>query len=252
MKRIAIITGATGGLGTAFIRAINTLDSIDEIWAIGRNTGKLADLSNSYNKTAPICADLLKDGVEILSAKLADEKPDVRLLINNAGVGSFGLFETMDSQSVQNSCVLNCAIPSVLISRALPYMKEESAILNISSASAFQPLPYLAQYAAGKAYLKSLSQALSMELAGRRIKVCAVCPGWIDTPMLSQEKDGQQIKYTGMVSADYVVETALKDCKKGKYMSVVGAFSKWTKLISKALPTRIQMKWWMEATKRYL
>jgi len=76
MKKIAIITGATGGLGAAFISAVNTWDDIDEIWAIGRNTEKLANLSNSYNKTAPICADLLKDGVERLSEKLADEKPD--------------------------------------------------------------------------------------------------------------------------------------------------------------------------------
>lgn len=252
MTRVAIITGATGGLGTEFIRRINDWDTIDEIWAVGRNADKLNNLSGLYQKVKTIRADLLKNGMEVLSDKVTAEKPDIRLLINNAGVGYFGLYETMDAEKIGSFCDLNCTIPSQLISMALPYMKEGSGILNISSASSFQPNPYLALYSASKVYLKNLSRALSMEMKSRGITVTAVCPGWIDTEMLPHEKDGRRIKYTGMIRAEKVVNTALKDYKKGKDISVPGVFSKWFRFYSKIMPTRIVMKQWMRGTNKYL
>lgn len=252
MTRVAIITGATGGLGTEFVRRINGWDTIDEIWAVGRNADKLNNLSVLYQKVKTIRADLLKNGMEVLSDKVTAEKPDIRLLINNAGVGYFGLYETMDAEKIGSFCDLNCTIPSQLISIALPYMKEGSGILNISSASSFQPNPYLALYSASKVYLKNLSRALSMEMKSRGITVTAVCPGWIDTEMLPHEKDGKSIKYTGMIRAEKVVNTALKDYKKGKDMSVPGAFSMWFRFYSKIMPTRIVMKQWMRGTNKYL
>lgn len=252
MTRVAIITGATGGLGTESVRRINDWDTIDEIWAVGRNADKLNNLSVLYQKVKTIRADLLKNGMEVLSDKVTAEKPDIRLLINNAGVGYFGLYETMDAEKIGSFCDLNCTIPSQLISMALPYMKEGSGILNISSASSFQPNPYLALYSASKVYLKNLSRALSMEMKSRGITVTAVCPGWIDTEMLPHEKDGKSIKYTGMIRAEKVVKTALKDYKKGKDMSVPGAFSKWFRFYSKIMPTRIVMKQWMRGTNKYL
>lgn len=252
MAGIAIITGATGGLGMEFMRAVNEWPDIDEIWAIGRNADKLSAISDSYKKAVPIQADLLDNGMEIISKKLSLEKPDVRLLINNAGAGYFGLFEKMDGKNVENYCNLNCTIPSVLISKVLPYMHEGSGIINISSASSFQPNPYLALYSASKVYLKNLSRALSMELAPKKITVTAVCPGWIDTDMLPHEKDGQSIKYTGMISAGKVVSTALKDYRKGKDISVPGGFSKWFRFYSKVTPTKIVMKQWMKITGKYI
>lgn len=252
MAGIAIITGATGGLGMEFMRAVNEWPEIDEIWAIGRNAEKLDTLSASYKKAVPLRADLLDNGLEMLSAKLSSEKPDVKLLINNAGAGYFGLFENMDGKKVENYCNLNCTIPSVLISMVLPYMHEGSGIINISSASSFQPNPYLALYSASKVYLKNFSRALSIELAPRKITVTAVCPGWIDTDMLPHEKDGQSIKYTGMISAANVVSTALKDYRKGKDISVPGGFSKWFRFYSKVTPTRIVMKQWVKITGKYI
>lgn len=252
MARVAIITGATGGLGMEFIRVIDNWDDIDEIWAVGRNEDKLNNLSDSYKKVVAIRADLLKNGMEILAEKVMSEKPEIRLLINNAGVGYFGLFEKLDGKQVENYCSLNCTVPSRLISCSLPYMNEGSGILNISSASSFQPNPYLALYSASKVYLKNLSRALSMELKSRGITVTAVCPGWIDTEMLPHEKDGKSIKYTGMIRAEKVVKRALKDYRKGKDMSVPGAFSKWFRFYSKVMPTGIVMKQWMKVTRKYL
>ncbi len=252
MARVAIITGATGGLGTEFVSAVNKWDDIDEIWAVGRNADKLNDLSGLYKKVVAINADLLKNGTEVLSEKIAAEKPDIKLLINNAGAGYFGLYEKMDSSKVEDYCNLNCTVPSMLISCVLPFMSEGAGIINISSASSFQPNPYIALYSASKVYLKNLSRALSVELRARGITVTAVCPGWIDTEMLPHEKDGKHIKYAGMISAKKVVLTALKDYKKGKDMSTPGMFSKYFRFYSKVTPTRIVMRQWKHMVEKYI
>ncbi|MCQ2505072.1 MAG: SDR family NAD(P)-dependent oxidoreductase [Saccharofermentans sp.] len=252
MAGVAIVTGATGGLGMEFIRVISSWDSIDEIWALGRNEDKLKLLKETCGKVVPVRVDLVKDGLDAFTDKLAEEKPDVKLLINNAGAGYFGLYENMTGTEAASLCKLNCEIPAQMISAVLPYMHEGAGILNISSASSFQPNPYLAMYSASKAFLKSLSRALSVELEPRGIKVTAVCPGWIDTEMLPRAKDGKKINYPGIISAQKVVSTALADYKKGKDMSAPGAFAKWFRFYSKLTPTRIVMKQWKRIVGKYI
>ena len=252
MAKIAIITGATGGLGMEFMRVINFYDYIDEIWAVGRNVDKLNKLKDSYEKAIPICADLSDNGLEMIIQKIEEEKPDIKILINNAGIGFLGKYEDMGTTSVKNFCDINCTVPAVLISAVLPYMNEGAGILNISSASSFQPNPYLSLYSASKVFIKNMSRALYMELKSRRITVTAVCPGWIDTDMLPREKNGKKINYTGMISSKKVVEKALKDNQKGKDMSTPGWFSKYFRIYSKINPTKLVMRQWSRAINRYI
>ncbi len=252
MAKVAIITGATGGLGMEFTRVIDTYDDIDEIWAVGRNREKLNRLKEMYDKVIPVRADFADDGMITVSRKMEEEKPDVRLLINNAGVGYLGGYEQMEPTNINEFCGINCTVPAELIFVALPYMQEGAGILNISSASSFQPNPYLALYSASKVFLKNLSRALSVELKPRKITVTAVCPGWIDTDMLPRERDGKKIKYTGMISVEKVVKKALKDYKKGKDMSTPGFFAKYFRFYSKVVPTRIVMKQWTAVIRKYL
>ena len=252
MARVAIITGATGGLGTEFVHVINSYASVDEIWAVGRNNDKLNKIKEVYNKVIPVRADFADDGMEIVSRKIEEEKPDIRLLINNAGVGYLGKYENMEPESVKEFCSINCTVPAELISVSLPYMQEDAGILNVSSASSFQPNPYLALYSASKVFVKNLSRALNVELKPRKITVTAVCPGWVDTDMLPREKDGRKIKYTGMISAEKVVEKALRDNRRGKDMSTPGFFSKYFRFYSKVIPTRIVMEQWTAIIGKYL
>jgi short-subunit dehydrogenase len=252
MASIALITGATGGLGMEFTRVINSYGDIDEIWAIGRNTEKLETIKSKYQKVVPISADLSADGVCVIKRKIEEEKPNIKLLINNAGIGYLGEYEKMGTEKIQNFCEINCNVPATLISVALPYMHEGAGILNISSASSFQPNPYLALYSASKVFVKNLSRALYMELKPRKITVTAVCPGWIDTDMLPREKDGKKIKYTGIISAEKVVKKALKDNRKGRDMSTPGWFSKYFRVYSKVTPTKITMKQWMKIVEKFV
>ena len=111
MARIAIITGATGGLGNEFTRVVNSYDYIDEIWAVGRNVEKLSTLKASFDKVIPICADLSGDGLDILIQKIEDDKPDIKYLINNAGIGFLGKYEDMGMDQVKRFCEINCTVP---------------------------------------------------------------------------------------------------------------------------------------------
>ena len=150
MKRIAIVTGATGGIGGIFVKKICAMDDIDEVWAVGRNKDKLDSLCAVSQKVVPVIADLASDGADVISCLISERAPDIRILVNNAGTGYMGPFEKMEKGQVRDICRLNCSVPSELISVTLPYMHEGAKILNISSASSFQPNPYLAMYSAIK------------------------------------------------------------------------------------------------------
>ena len=252
MKRIAIVTGATGGIGGIFVKKICAMDDIDEVWAVGRNKDKLDALCAVSQKVVPVTADLASDGADVISCLISEKSPDIRILVNNAGTGYMGPFEKMEKGQVRDICRLNCSVPSELISVTLPYMHEGAKILNISSASSFQPNPYLAMYSASKVYLKNFSRAINVELKSRKITATAVCPGWVDTGMLPRTKDGKEIKYAGMIDPETVVNKALKDSAKGKDMSVPGAFAKYFRFYSKITPTNIVMNQGSRSIRKYV
>ena len=252
MADIAVITGATGGIGVEFVKAIHLLNDIDEIWAVGRNTEKLKRLEEEYEKIVPVEADLACNGICILGEKIENEKPNIRMLINNAGIAHMGAFEEMKKEDIDDFCKINCNAPSLLISIALPYMSKGARILNIASASSFQPNPYLSMYSASKVFLKNLSRALSVELKPRGITVTAVCPGWVDTGMLPKEKNGRPIRYIGMVKPSTVVNKALRDSCHGKDMSTPGFFAGYFRFYSKITPTKMVMRQWASMIKKYL
>ncbi len=131
-------------------------------------------------------------------------------------------------------------------------MEHGSNILNIASASAFQPNPYINLYAASKAFERNYSRALNVELKGTGITVTAVCPGWVDTELLPKEMNGKKVKYPGMVTAEKVVRTALKDAEKKRDMSVCSLFVKCQHMNVKFMPQKLVMKIWTRAIRKYI
>ena len=257
MKKVAIITGATGGIGTGFVKECVAMNDIDEVWAIGRNRKKLESLKMLSSKVVIIEADLNADGVDILKARLKEmrskEKIDVKLLVNDAGVAYMGKFEKMSTEEVERFCKINCSVPSEIISITLPYMHRDARILNISSASSFQPNPYLTMYSASKVFLTNFSRALGLELKGRGISVTCVCPYWVDTEMLPRTReDGSKIKYPGMISVEKVVKKALRDSRWRRDMSVPGFFANYFRFYSKIMPTSLVMRQWIFGIRNYI
>lgn len=253
LKKIAVLTGATGGLGYAFIKEL-IKQPLDEIWAIGRNKERLETLVNEFgNVIVPVRKDLTNNE-DLASIKnlLEEQKPQIEFLINNAGLAQMKASKDFSVSEIEKTIDLNCKVPVLLINYCLPYMTSGSKILNICSASAFQPVPYINLYASTKAFERSYSRALNMELKPLGITVTAVCPGWIDTDMLTKEINGKKVKFPGMVSPERVAKKSMRDAKKGKDMSVCSLYVKCQHMNVKLLPQKSTMKIWMRSIKKYL
>lgn len=253
MKKIAIVTGASGGIGQVFVREL-TKENLDEIWIVGRKEKQLLLLKNEFGeRIIPICMDLTKD-TDLLSFAdlLKRQNLSVLWLINNAGIAKMAPSQEFSLLEIEQTIDLNCKAPAVLISLCIPFMKKGAKILNISSASAFQPVPYINLYAATKAFERSYSRALNTELKTSGITVTAVCPSWVDTGMLLKEIDGRKVRFPGIVTPERVVRKAIIDAKKGKDMSICSFYVKCQHLNVKLLPQRLTMKIWLHNIKKYL
>lgn len=253
MKKIAILTGATGGLGKEFVKQIVNED-IDEVWAIARNQEKLSQLRVEYGeKVIPISIDLSEmEGIRKIEELLKTHTPYVEYLINNAGLAKMGKYNGFSIEEIDKTINLNCKAPVMLSKLCIPYMGKGSKILNISSASAFQPNPYINLYAASKAFERNYSRALNVELEGTGITSVAVCPSWTDTELLQKEMNGKKVKFPGLVTADRVVKQAIRDAKKGRDMSVCSLYVKCQHVNVKLLPQKWVMKLWMSGISKYM
>lgn len=253
MKKIAIITGASGGIGRIFVRELMK-ETLDEIWIIGRNQGRLLALKREFGeKIVPICKDITKDA-DILSVLdlLKEQTLSVLWLVNNAGIAKMAPTAEFSISEIKQTIDLNCKAPAELVNICIPFMEKGAKILNVSSASAFQPVPYINLYAATKAFERSYSRALNAELKPSGITVTAVCPSWVDTAMLSKEIDGKEVNFPGIVAPEKVVKKALKDAKKGKDMSVCSFYVKCQHLNVKLMPQKLTMKIWLHSIRMYL
>lgn len=247
---IAVITGATGDIGEEFVKKL--ISEVDYVWAVGRSENKLAALKDTYgDKIVPVKADLSdKDEIFSVCTKIEKEKPSIKYLVNNAGVAKMAPVSEFSLEEISNMLDINDKAATLMCRVCIPYMAKDSYILNIASASAFQPNPYIALYSASKAYLLSFTRSLNVE--NDDITCTAVCPGWVDTKMLPKTNKGKDIKYPGMVTADQVVDAALKDCKKGKDVSVCSFYYRYMRFLSKVMPHRTLMKFWVKGIRQYL
>lgn len=247
---IAIVTGATGDIGEEFVKSL--LSETDQVWAVGRSENKLTSLKEKYgDKIVPVRVDL-SDMNDLFSfcEKIESEKPEIRYLVNNAGVAKMKPVSDFTLKEISDMLDINDKAATLICRACIPYMVKGSYILNVASASAFQPNPYIALYSASKAYLLSFTRSLNVE--NENITCTAVCPGWVDTQMLPKQRDGKDIRYPGMTPASKVVEVALKDCHKGKDVSVCSFYFRYMRFLSKVTPHSIAMKMWVKAIRQYI
>ncbi|MCD8105558.1 MAG: SDR family NAD(P)-dependent oxidoreductase [Lachnospiraceae bacterium] len=250
-KKIAIITGASSGLGREFARGLDEKEKLDEIWAIARREELLDELCSQVSTSLrPIPLDLTqKESFEVLHSLLQEEEPDVRYLINAAGFGKIGSWKDISLQDCDDMIDLNCRAAVDLTQLALPYMSKGTRILEICSTAAFQPFPYLNVYSASKAFLYRYSRALRIELFGEGIHVTAVCPYWIkDTEFIDTAKktaDSSYIRHFPLASREKtVVRHALIDAGLGVPVSTPGIVCTLHRIAAKFIPGEIMMGIW--------
>jgi short-subunit dehydrogenase len=240
--KIAIVTGASSGMGREFIMQIaDRFSGIGEIWAIARREERLEELSPLVPVKVRSFAIDLTDDSKLMSLQdiLAKEKPEVKWLINSAGYGKIGDVGTINIGDEMGMVELNCKALCAVTHMVLPYMSENSRIIQFSSAASFLPQPGFAIYAATKSFVLSYSRALNEELKKRGIYVTAVCPGPVKTEFFDiAETTGKIPLYKRVVMADpkKVVRLALRDSMMGRPVSVYGITMKFFRLLCKTVP----------------
>lgn len=249
-KRIAVITGASSGIGLEFLRLMLQRPEVEEVWAIARNAQKLEALVRTFGSRVRTFSLDLSDRTSWTQWEdvLKTEQPRITWLVNSAGFGKFGDYTAVDLSTSVNMIDLNCSAVVAMGMICLPYMPSGAHIVNLASQASFQPLPYLNVYAAGKAFVRHYSRALNRELKGKKITVTAVCPGWMDTPFFDRARsDAKQTVrvFWGMTTPKKVAQKAVRDAAGGKDMSVCSAYVKFCHTAAKLLPQRAMMKIWL-------
>ena len=245
--KIAVITGASSGMGREFVYALDRDEEFDELWVIARREERLSALQEKCRaKVRPIVLDLQKrESYGVYQALLEQEKPEIAVLVNAAGFGLFGAFMDMDMNRQLDIIDLNSRALTAMCYMSVPYMAKGSRIYNMGSMSSWQPVPYINVYGASKAYVLNFSRALGVELKGRGIRVMAVCPGCITTEFFDHAIHDDTISYFNRYyPPEQVIEKALKDMKKGKNASVLGFPERVQVLLVKHLPVSFVMKTW--------
>lgn len=245
--KIAVITGASSGMGRDFTIAIDKEYELDEIWVIARRKERLESLADQCRaKIRPLAMDLLdRESFSVYSDLLAELKPEVQFLVNAAGFGLFGDFTEMDMLKQLDIIDLNAKALTAFCHMTLPYMPDGSHIINLASNSSWQPVPYMNVYAASKAYVMSFSRALGMELRKRRIHVMAVAPGWIKTEFFDTAIHDDTISYFDRYyTSQQVIDRAMKDLRKKRPVSILGFPVRMQVRLVKHLPVSLVMKTW--------
>ena len=245
--KIAVITGASSGIGREFVYAVDKKYSFDEIWVIARRAERLEELKGKCRNTIrPVALDLAADAdLKAYAELLEKEKPEIALLVNAAGCGVFGPFEEKDLDALLHSARLNALSLTAMCHLSLPCMKSGSAIINMGSNSSWQPVPYQAVYGASKSYVLSLSRAIGRELRPRGVHVMCVCPGWIKTEFQQHAKHDEYIRYVDRwYGPEEVAAQAMKDLEKKKTVSILGAPVRRQVALVKHLPVDMVMDIW--------
>lgn len=245
---IAIITGASSGMGLEFAKRLDgLLKKTDEIWLLARRKDKLDELfAQLQAKTRAIAIDLTSEKELAQFAEvLAISNARITVLVNCAGTGKYGPFLELDKKTCMEMLHVNVFALTEMTRICLPYMRKGSRIIELASGAAFLPQADFAVYAASKAYVYSLGRALAKELQASGIHVTTVCPGPVDTPFLEHAYNSPAcmngLKKLTMETSERVVETALRDSLRGKPVSVCGLPMKFLYLTTQSVQNMIQI-----------
>ncbi|ETP73878.1 short-chain dehydrogenase of unknown substrate specificity [Lachnospiraceae bacterium JC7] len=243
--KVAIITGATSGMGRRMAMELNDqIPNIQEFWLFGRRMERLWELERMLSKPCRLFAeDLLSD--EFLpdyEKTLSKEKPEIVFLVNAAGFGKIGKIHELSLSDQLGMVDLNVRALTGICRLSLPYMAAHSRIINFASAAAFLAQPSFAVYAASKSYVLSFSRSLNEELHGTGCHATAVCPGPVKTEFFDIAETTGKIpfyKYLFMADPEKVCHKALVDSITKSDMSVYGAGMKVFMIFAKLMPTRL-------------
>jgi len=249
--KTALVTGASSGIGRELARGLAARGADVMVAALPAEAGALDDLAAELRREHgveawPLTVDLAqKDGPRQLHAQAAAIRPELDVLVNNAGVISYGPFHQTPLEKNELLLHVNARAYMATMALFLPRMarRGQGRVLNVCSASAFQPTPHHAVYGATKAFVLMLSEGARQELAGSGVKVCALCPSYVDTPLLRGEGFPKKLRWYaigGLASPESIAEAGLRTIEKGRAVFIPGIQNKLVHLLMpRLLPRRL-------------
>ena len=243
LGRTALITGASAGIGEKFARELHARGA--NVILVARRANKLMELCEELHKERAnsarfLVADLGKQNSEDLNRVLEFIKANpIDILVNNAGVGSFGFFESLPIERELEIVQLNVYATTAIAHACIKGMKDRKfgAVISTASIAAFQPLPYMATYAASKAFNFVQTVALREELKSFNVRVLTVCPGPTQTEFFGVARVPGTATGVKRDSVETVVLQSLAALEKNKAFIVTGGRSKLMSLASRFFPT---------------
>jgi uncharacterized protein len=243
--RLAVVTGASGGIGEGFARRL-AARGVDLV-LVARRAEPMerlaAGLRPAGRRVEVVALDLARPDAD---ARLAEEAArrglgEVGWLVNNAGFGYQGAFADQDPADLARMVQVNVAAVAALTRRFLPAMLARGAgvVVNVASTASFQPVPYFAAYAATKAFVRSLSEALAEEVEGRGVRVLCLCPGPTATGFFEVAGMAPKMPSLRMTSVEQVVDAALGGVDRGRRVVVPGLVNAVMARVTRLAPGRV-------------
>ncbi|HPP84493.1 MAG TPA: SDR family NAD(P)-dependent oxidoreductase [Bacillota bacterium] len=247
--KTAIITGASSGLGREYFKVLTEIyPDIEEFWLVARRENRLRELAESVPnaKCLILPLDLTKtEAVELYRQKLEEKKPEVEILICNAGFGKLGDAVDIPVVDQTDMVTLNCTALTAITLLTIPYMKKGSSIIEVASIAAFSPTPRMTVYSSTKAYVLSFARGLRRELKEKGINVLAVCPGPMDTEFFDVADAKGRSKLLQIMPRCSVREVAYRSvvqARKGKGVYTNKSIYKFYRILTKLLPDSVTMR----------
>ena len=244
MSEVALVTGASSGIGAEFAKQLS--ERGHELILVARRTERLEQIAAELQGTAHVIACDLASDAASLPAKVAELGLEVDVLVNNAGFGTHGHFTDVDPQRDAEQVRLNCEAVVTLTHAFLPGMLERrrGGVITVASTAGMQPIPYETTYSASKAFARTFSDALSGELRGSGVRVLCVNPGPVPTEW--QEVAGYGADYLppvpGKISAEQVARESLRAFDRGRRSIIPGFVIRWYMRVNKPAPLPIKLR----------
>ena len=244
MTNVALVTGASSGIGAEFAKQLSSGGY--EVIMVARRSELMERLAEELPGPAHVIACDLANDAAALAGKVAELDRQVDVLVNNAGFGTHGRFAEIDPTREAEEVRLNCETLVTLTHAFLPGMiaRGGGGVITVASTAGMQPLPYEATYSATKAFARTFSDALSAELRGTGVQVLCVNPGPVPTEW--QEVAGYAPGYLppvpGKITAAQVARESLEAFERGRRAIIPGFVIRWYMRINSPAPLPLKLR----------
>ncbi len=242
MAEVALVTGASSGIGEEFARALSARGY--ELVLVARRTDRLERLAGELPGTAHVVACDLAAEAAALPGRVTELGLEVDLLVNNAGFGTYGPFAELDPEREADQVRVNCEAVVRLTRAFLPGMIERrrGGVIVVASTAGMQPIPYEATYAATKAFALSFTEALHTEVRGSGVRVLAVNPGPVPTEWQGVAGFDDVGVVPGEIDPHQVVAESLAAFDRDRRSVIPGRVIRWFIRATRPSPRALQLR----------